>query len=92
MHHDDSDVGGTNVLLKLKVLIHGQERVEVCRHHQTEQLAIAFASPSHVDDVTHVVANGFPLRGTWNTLIEQEQHALRSSRGRVRAPQPLALG
>lgn len=89
-HQNDADVRGAEVLLKLKVPVYGQQRIESGRHHQSQELAVLFRRPSHVDDVAHVVPDQISLERTGHTLIEEQKHELRSFHGRVRAPRPLA--
>lgn len=91
-HDDDADTGRAQVLLKLKILVHGQQGLEMLRDHQPEQFSVALRGPPHVNDVTNVVADQISLQWARHALIEQEQHALRSSHGQVRAPRLPARG
>lgn len=91
-HDDHADTGRAEVLLKLEILVDGEQSCKVFREHQPQQLAISLRGPPHVDYMADVVSNQVLLKWTRDALIEQEQHGLRSSHGQVRAPRPPALG
>ena len=60
-HQNHTDVRSAEVLLEREVLIYGEQGLETGRHHEAQELAVAFGGPPHVDDVTHVVPDQISL-------------------------------
>ena len=60
-HQNHTDVRGAEVLLKRKVLVYGEQGLEMGRHHEAQELAVACGGPPHIDDVAHVVPDQISL-------------------------------
>jgi hypothetical protein len=69
-HDDNADARRSNVLLEFKILVYGEQDLEVSRDHQAQQLTVAFRGPPHVHDVADVVPNQISPQWTRDALIE----------------------
>lgn len=91
-HHKDHDCHprGANVLLKLDVLIDGDETGEPVFHHECEELAVALAGPAQIDDMMNIVPRQLALERPGHTFIKQQPHWTRPSPALARGLRPPA--
>src|SRR5215471_2345731 len=71
-HHGDISAG--DILLKNKVLVAGDERVETCLLRFIEQLPVGVGGPAHFGGRAHVMAHQNAAHAPWGVLVEQNPH------------------
>lgn len=69
--HNHRDVECRKILLILELLIDGQEHIEFV-FCDSQQVAIAFAGPSHFWGCSRIVARQVAFQATRNTLVKQD--------------------
>lgn len=74
MQHDDSKRHSAKILLKLQVLIGGDESVEAPVECRTQQPAVRQACPALALDSGHLVADDLSCESTRKLFIKQNAH------------------
>lgn len=77
MEHHDPDARGGDILLKLGVLVDGDQRVEAFFAHTGEQVAALTALPAAVGKLRDVEAGELALEWTRCRFVEEATHLAR---------------